>query len=64
MIKNFILQNILCKLLPRFKTNLSSLNLGFTYNLNCLNITINILKMLVKEQRVDGSWGLVKMIQK
>jgi hypothetical protein len=48
-------------ILPWFRNNLSSLNLWFTYKLNCLNIIIKNLKMFVKEQRVDGSWGLVKI---
>lgn len=53
----------MCKSLPWFKNNLSNLSF-IRQNLSCLNIYINKFKKLVKEQRVDGSWGLVYIWKK
>jgi len=58
-----ILKSLLCKILPRFKNNLSKLILCNNHKLSCLNIIIkkiisSSIKLFefVKEQRVDGSW--------
>ena len=45
-----------------FKNNLSNLNFIILSCLNnFFNTLINIFKKFVKEQRVDGSWGLRKI---
>ena len=60
MIKILILLSLLCHAWLRFNSNLSKLILCNNHKISCLNSIIKFLKFFVKEQRVDGSWGLVK----